>query len=43
MQLSSNNPAIAAQKPIGDVAPKLAELTDDMLFGDGWERAELSG
>jgi 4-carboxymuconolactone decarboxylase len=31
-----------AQQLIGDFAPKLAELTDDMLFGDVWERAELS-
>ncbi len=27
---------------IGDVAPKLAELTDDVLFGDVWERPGLS-
>lgn len=25
----------------GDFAPKLAELTDDMLFGDVWNRPEL--
>lgn len=31
-----------AQKLIGDIAPKLAELTDDVLFGDVWERSELS-
>ena len=31
-----------AQKTIGDIAPKLAELTDDVLFGDVWERPELS-
>ncbi|HEX8960083.1 MAG TPA: carboxymuconolactone decarboxylase family protein [Geobacteraceae bacterium] len=31
-----------AQKLIGDIAPKLAELTDDVLFGDVWERKELS-
>jgi len=31
-----------AQKLIGDFAPKLAELTDGVLFGDVWERAELS-
>ena len=31
-----------AQKLVGDFAPKLAELTDDVLFGDVWERAELS-
>jgi 4-carboxymuconolactone decarboxylase len=24
----------AAQRPVGDIAPKLAQLTDDVLFGD---------
>lgn len=32
----------AAQRLVGDVAPKLAELTDDVLFGDIWERPGLS-
>lgn len=27
---------------IGDFAPKLVELTDDVLFGDVWARPELS-
>jgi 4-carboxymuconolactone decarboxylase len=27
---------------VGDFAPKLAQLTDDVLFGDVWERPELS-
>ena len=27
---------------IGDIAPKLVELTDNVLFGDVWERPELS-
>jgi 4-carboxymuconolactone decarboxylase len=31
-----------AQKMIGDFAPKLAELTDNVLFGDVWERPGLS-
>ena len=31
-----------AQQLIGDFAPKLAELTDEVLFADVWERAELS-
>jgi 4-carboxymuconolactone decarboxylase len=31
-----------AQKAIGDIAPKLVELTDEVLFGDVWERPELS-
>ena len=32
----------AAQKMIGDFAPKLVELTDSVLFGDVWERPGLS-
>ncbi len=31
-----------AQQLMGDFAPKLAELTDEVLFGDIWERAGLS-
>jgi 4-carboxymuconolactone decarboxylase len=31
-----------AQKLIGDVAPKLAELTDAVLFADVWERPDLA-
>jgi 4-carboxymuconolactone decarboxylase len=31
-----------AQRLVGDIAPKLAELTDDVLFGDVWARTELS-
>ena len=27
---------------IGDFAPKLVELTDEVLFGDIWARSELS-
>ena len=27
---------------IGDLAPKLAELTDDVLFDDVWNRPELA-
>jgi len=32
----------AAQKTLGEFAPKLAELTDSVLFGDVWERPGLS-
>ncbi len=32
----------AAQKMIGDFAPKLVDLTDRVLFGEVWERSELS-
>ncbi|MFE8599246.1 carboxymuconolactone decarboxylase family protein [Archangium violaceum] len=40
--MSTTRPPTAAQKSIGDFAPKLAELTDDVLFGDVWERPQLS-
>jgi 4-carboxymuconolactone decarboxylase len=32
----------AAQKLFGDFDPKLAELTDNVLFADVWERPGLS-
>jgi len=32
----------AVQKLLGDFAPKLVDLTDRILFGDVWERPELS-
>jgi 4-carboxymuconolactone decarboxylase len=46
----SNPPGVAdmaqdphhARKSIGDIAPKLAELTDEVLFADVWARTELS-
>jgi 4-carboxymuconolactone decarboxylase len=31
-----------AQRLLGDIAPGLADLTDDMLFGQIWERPGLS-
>jgi 4-carboxymuconolactone decarboxylase len=31
-----------AEKMFGDFAPKLVQLTDHVLFGDVWERKELS-
>lgn len=31
-----------AQQLVGDFAPKLVSLTDDVLFGDVWARPELS-
>lgn len=36
------NELSVAQRMVGDVAPKLAELTDDVLFGDIWERPGLA-
>jgi 4-carboxymuconolactone decarboxylase len=35
-------PPTRAQQLMGDIAPKLAELTDEVLLGDVWERPELS-
>jgi 4-carboxymuconolactone decarboxylase len=32
----------AVEKLLGDFAPKLVDLTDRVLFGDVWERPELS-
>src|SRR5439155_8010656 len=40
--MSTNTPASAVRKTIGDIAPKLAELTEEVLFGDIWERPQLS-
>ncbi len=40
--MQTDKPASAAQKAIGDFAPKLVELTDQVLFGDIWERPQLS-
>ncbi len=41
-EMSESKEQTTAQKLVGDFAPKLAELTDDVLFGDVWERADLS-
>ncbi|CAN7261510.1 carboxymuconolactone decarboxylase family protein [Bosea sp. LjRoot9] len=35
-------PPSRAQQLMGDIAPKLAELTDEVLFGDVWARPGLS-
>ena len=40
-RLRTDEPSPARQL-IGDFAPKLVELTDDVLFGDVWERPGLS-
>lgn len=32
----------AAQQQFGELAPKLAEFTDKVLFGNLWERPQLS-
>ena len=38
---NSNEPS-AAQKLMGDFDPKLADLTDNVLYGDVWQRPGLS-
>jgi len=40
--LHREEPPSAAAKLLGDFAPKLVQLTDDVLFADVWERKELS-
>ena len=37
-----DEPASAVAKLLGDFAPKLVQLTEDVLFADVWERKELS-
>ena len=32
----------AARQMLGDFAPKLVDVTDDVLFGDIWKREEMS-
>lgn len=41
-QPAEATPPTGAQRLIGDVNPKLAELTDNVLFGDVWARPGLS-
>lgn len=38
----SGEQARPSQRAIGDFAPKLAEITDNVLYADVWERPELS-
>src|SRR5664279_1283778 len=40
--MTSPGEPTAAQKLIGDFAPKLVSLTDEVLFGNVWAREELS-
>ena len=37
----SKEPSVI-KRTYGDFVPKLVQLTDDVLFGDVWERPELS-
>jgi 4-carboxymuconolactone decarboxylase len=40
--MANDKPASGARTTIGDIAPKLAAITEDVLFGDVWERPDLS-
>ena len=40
--MSDSDVQTRAQQLFGDFAPKLVALTDDVLFGDIWQRTELS-
>jgi 4-carboxymuconolactone decarboxylase len=40
--MTETKTAGAAQQMFGDIAPKFAELSDEVLFGDIWERPQLS-
>jgi 4-carboxymuconolactone decarboxylase len=40
--MSNSKEPTVAQKLLGDFAPKLVQLTDDVLFGDVWAREDLS-
>jgi 4-carboxymuconolactone decarboxylase len=40
--MSTDKPPSTLKQTLGDFAPKLVQITDDVLFGDVWERPELS-
>src|SRR6202171_5592202 len=40
--MSSQSPTPHPGASVADIAPKLAELTEQVLFGDIWERPGLS-
>jgi 4-carboxymuconolactone decarboxylase len=40
--MNDEKPRSAVRKALGDFAPKLVDLTEDVLFGDVWERPQLS-
>ena len=39
--MSNDKPMSPAQKALGDFAPKLVALTNQVLFADVWERPQL--
>ena len=40
--MEQEKPARTVREKIGDIAPKLTDLTELVLFGDVWERPGLS-
>ncbi|APR78542.1 4-carboxymuconolactone decarboxylase [Minicystis rosea] len=40
--MKTEKPESAVRKSLGAIAPKLVDLTEDVLFGDVWERPQLS-
>lgn len=40
--MPDSNKESALKKTFGNFVPKLVELSDEVLFGDVWERKELS-
>lgn len=40
--MSHEKPQSPVRKSLGSFAPKLVDLTEDVLFGDVWERPQLS-
>jgi 4-carboxymuconolactone decarboxylase len=40
--MSNDKPLSSARRQLADFAPKLVDLTDHVLFGDVWERPQLS-
>ena len=40
--MSTSKQQTPVQKLLGNFAPKFSQLTDEVLFGDVWERPQLS-
>jgi 4-carboxymuconolactone decarboxylase len=40
--MSNEKSQSAVRKSLGEFAPKLVDLTEEVLFGDVWERPQLS-
>ena len=40
--MSTKKAPTALRRSLGELAPKLVDLTDEVLFGDVWERPQLS-